>query len=488
MSILKYKYKAHKFVNYVFYVIVFLVGFFIGFGSKEINFSKLISQVLMIDNAQALDIGTIGNYEITDEFIYNEFAKYQENFLDEYPYVFCEYYFKGNLSPTLQCTAFNEEYLSRLYVSNTYSNNYAIGRTSGDTGALVFTISRLGVLSNANYYDYYSSSTSSAMRLYTNNSTGYRDYTNFDPKLITGSSSSYSYELNTLDFGKFMKLEFNENLFKDNSNFKEVCVPNNKDFAISTNNYELNEDETSEYYGSKSYSSYGFIWFPYYINRMESYLYDNSKTDNIWIPEEDETYFDLHPIFHYWFDTKEEIDRVWSLEDPGSFLNLLGYTDKYSYFGWYAHPFVVRYANSGLRQFSIFRFSDDVEFYSTLENGLDYFEKLENARNGNVCFYIRKDFDVTLLNTDEFGDKYGDLTIMGDEKLEILTTQNISNIDNKGLFEKVKLFLNKITKPINFVKDYIFDLYDSMPYILKLFIISVFGLIVIKILIGMVVR
>ena len=477
MSILKYKYKAHKFINYAFYIVVFIFGFLLGFTTQKIDFNKLVSQFLMIDNASALTIHEDENLKIDETFIYNTFSVNYNNFnLESFPYIPCTEHDYSTGFHTVQCRAFTEDTFNSI--SYRYKkSNYYLYSGSGERGKdyLFFVITipegNITLDSSISWIYYYF------------NDDDDTTYTNYNIE-IDGKTRN---DWNLLDF-EGSNLEFNENLFKDNPDVKEVCGPNNKDFVISTNNFELLEDDNSQFNGTKSYSSYGFIWFPYYPKGLESYLYDNSKPDNVWIPDEDETYFDLHPIFHYWFDSKEEIDKIWNLEDPGKFLNSFGYIDKYSYFGWYTHPFVVRYANSGLRQFSIFRFNEDFEFYSTLENGIDSFEKLEEARNGNVCFYIRKDFDVNLLNTDEFGDKYGDITIMGDEKLEISTSVNISNLDSKGLFEKVKLFLNEMTEPIDFVKDYIFDLYDSMPYLLKLFIISVFGLIVIKILIGMVVR
>jgi len=488
MSILKYKYKAHKFINYAFYIVVFIFGFLLGFTTQKLDFNKLISQLLMIDSVSAYTITQSDKSKLNEDFIYESFKNTFSSFKNPEDYVyFCTNYVSNNL---VSCHAMKTiDYNQSKITLDTssyfpYVFNIAPGTDETYTSFSIYSIEIK--TSNDDYYISFNSSVGGRgwYLTFMFNDTNRLFYTNIDIDLF---SSDVNKKINVLNFNGF-NLEFNENLFKDNPDFKEVCVPNNKDFVISTNNFELLEDDNSQFNGTKSYNSYGFIWFPYYPKGLESYLYDNSKPDNVWIPDEDETYFDLHPIYHYWLDNKEEIDRVWNLEDPGSFLKSLGYTSKYSYFGWYTHPFVVRYANSGLRQFSVFRFNEDFEFYSTLENGIDYFEKLEEARNGNVCFYIKKDFDVNLLNTDEFGDKYGDITIMGDEKLEISTSVNISNLDSKGLFEKVKLFLNEISDSIDFVKDYIFDLYDSMPYLLKLFIISVFGLIVIKILIGMVVR
>lgn len=480
MSILKYKYKAHKLVNILFYAIVFIVGFSLGFTSNKIDFSKLLSQVLMIDSVSAYEILKDDYITITEKEVVEYFETHEDFNLNEYNRISCT-----TSLDSLTCSAFSKDTIFRssvLYGEDPYK--YYLVNYIGS-----YFIFNLEKNNTDNYYfQGVELKTGEYGRGFYNQHGKYQSYQNFnfDSSL---SVSQWNDSLNVLDFSNYtVDLIFNENLFKDNPDFKEVCVPNNKDFAISTNNFEINENPDSEYYGAKHYSSYEFIWFPYYPKGLVSYLYDNSKDTNIWIPEADDTYFDLHPIYHYWLDEKEEIDRVWDLEDPGSFLNSLGYTDKYSYFGWYTHPFVVSYASAGLRQFSVFRFNENFEFYSTLENGIDYFEKLEEARNGNICFYIRKDFDVNLLNTDEFGDKYGDITIMGDEILNIQTSESFNNLDSKGLFNKIQIFIGKIFEPCQFIGKYIYNLYTSLHPLLKLFLISVFGLIVLKKIIDMVVR
>ncbi|MBQ9072128.1 MAG: hypothetical protein IJY25_03115 [Bacilli bacterium] len=470
MSILQYKYKAHKLVNTLFYVIVFVIGFVLGFGAKEIDFSKLISQVLMIDSVSAYTMYEDENVSIDKQFIENKFIEF---FGEEIDFNVHKNYIASKQGNVISFLLLDDNTLNNLYINSKYSNDsrYMIGYNPIPDS----------IIYNFNYYP--STNSYYHQKIFTDNgsdnlTTIYRvdtdDYfsrTNFDLSFATDEDNNLINQLN---------LEFNENLFKDNPDFKEVCVPNNAEFAISTNNYELNENEDSEYYNSKSFSSYEFIWFPYFPKGLVSYLYDNTKENNVWILEEDETYFEMHPLFHYWLNSKEGIDEIYNKEDPGSFLNSLGYADKYSYYGWYFHPFVVKYADAGLRQFSIFSFKNNIEVVNlNNEISTDY---------ENYCFYIRNDFDITILNTDEFGDQYGDIVIMGDEILHISTSHNAANLDSKGLFEKVKVFLNKMTNPINFVKDYIYELYESMPMLLKLFIISVFGLVVIKILIGMVVK
>lgn len=53
MKILQLKYKMHKLVNLAFYLIIFGIGFILGFGAEKININKLMSQFLFIDNVSA---------------------------------------------------------------------------------------------------------------------------------------------------------------------------------------------------------------------------------------------------------------------------------------------------------------------------------------------------------------------------------------------------------------------------------------------------
>ena len=196
MSILKYKYKAHKFINYIFYIIVFLVGFLIGFSTEKINFNKLISQVLMIDNVSA---AIIDNYNTFDEeFIYNSFTLNSEFDINEYPYIGCKYY---NLSsyPTLYCFALNKDDLEKA----TY--------TTGSTGGLRNVT--INGLSGYYYFNYRISNSSYVNRSTYNTSTSLTGVytqegnihswirTNFDFPGIT--SSSYMAK-NVLDFSEYM--------------------------------------------------------------------------------------------------------------------------------------------------------------------------------------------------------------------------------------------------------------------------------------------
>lgn len=54
MSILNLKCKTHKLINLLFYGVVFVIGFLIGSGAKNIKIEDIISKVLFIDNVNAL--------------------------------------------------------------------------------------------------------------------------------------------------------------------------------------------------------------------------------------------------------------------------------------------------------------------------------------------------------------------------------------------------------------------------------------------------
>lgn len=135
MSILKYKYKAHKFINYIFYIIVFLVGFLIGFSTEKINFNKLISQVLMIDNVSAYTSSSLN-----EEIIYNKFSSSFENFdIEKYSEIIC--YTNGSSSTDIiLCWAFENGTHEDLYFTSTYNTTNTRGSIKGVKGHYTYLI------------------------------------------------------------------------------------------------------------------------------------------------------------------------------------------------------------------------------------------------------------------------------------------------------------------------------------------------------------
>ena len=87
-NILKLKFKAHVLVNYIFYFLIFIVGFVIGTITKKVNINEIISKFLMIDNVSAAEyiasqdseyyteiIDELGTPGLTEEYAYKLFKK-----------------------------------------------------------------------------------------------------------------------------------------------------------------------------------------------------------------------------------------------------------------------------------------------------------------------------------------------------------------------------------------------------------------------------
>lgn len=484
MNILKYKYKAHKLVNTLFYVAVFGIGFILGFGTNKIDFNKLVSQVLMIDNVSALEIITIGDYNITDEFIYNTFNDYEDGFLEEYPYVFCTKSQDSYGRKSFECFAFSEEYFNTLYLKSSNSNYYGIGSTGGDNYKLYFKIS-LNINNNTTTFTGLSKhvnegpGNSSYMHtsFYFNSST-YTHYSNFDPKIITGSSSTYKKPFINLDFAG-SNLEFNENLFKDNPDFKEVCVPNNKKFGIISKEYNVDENITDETLNNRYYIDRDYIWFPNGVKGLSTFFYHNKSENNVKVIDKDDASYSMYGYW-YWLNSKEEIDKYFGELPTSAMLSESGYTDKYKYYNYTMHPFLIRYIG----------YEDDYMFnvFWFKELGVNYIDSDIVDYPEDYCFYIKNKYDVVLLNTNEWGDLYTDITILGDKDITISTSQNESDVNNVGIFSVVNNFIYQIKGTIIFINTNIHNLFLAMPLIVRMFILSVLTVFIIKFIIDMIVR
>lgn len=153
MKILSFKYKAHKLVNYLFYLIIFVLGFFIGFTTNKINLNEIVNKVLMIDHVSALEIeyyddssyyteivNKLGSPGITEEYAYKLFEKVNNdknlnlNFNDFSDIVIADrttnlyqtnYYFCTSLSGSIKNPTCTGQF---LYINlSTYSDNSSVG-------------------------------------------------------------------------------------------------------------------------------------------------------------------------------------------------------------------------------------------------------------------------------------------------------------------------------------------------------------------------
>lgn len=484
MSILQYKYKAHRLVNTLFYVIVFAIGFVLGFGAKEIDFSKLISNVLMIDTVNAYNIVEKNDFIIDEEklldLVYNDYSNFDFTISKN---VLCKNTVYDNYDyGELTCLFLDDESVKNL--------NFSIFRSSSQ----YYHIDTINDFTNYNEnnflytyifnkYDYsyiessveISSKTTVIVGNFRQDGTA-DTYSNFDLPLNGDISQTdldnFNSIINKLDFNG-INLQFNENLFKDNPDFKKVCVDSSKKFAITSTTLS---DINSVY-------DYDYIWFPYGVSGLSKFLYDSSvETKEVHYTEEDAKK-------NYYFTSKDVIDNYFDSDIPGLELELKDYTDRYSYYGYSAFPFRMYYSDTDY-QFNIFWFEEPYKIHMFAGVGavipdLKFDNEIEN--DNEYCFYIKNQYEVTYVNTNEFDDYYGTVpTPNGD--LDFETSYMESNMDTGGLMSQVNKFISHIRDTINFINEYVYSLYLSLPVLVRMFLISLSVILIVKFIIGMVVR
>ena len=461
MSILQAKYKAHKFVNSIFYSAIFLIGFLLGFGAKYIDFSKLISNFLFIDNVEAYDIYKSSSVTIDEEYMYNYFNSNIEDFnVDDY--VFGVDVESSNYYINKKALSIAKEYFSRgsYYLTWTYTNCMT------QLGISCYYEFRFSP-SNGNYS--FGSVMSGAADLHLTNFDNLFEY---NPEFTFDFSS-----MNKLDFSSFGDISFKDDIFKNDDNFKEVCVPVNKDFGITFADGH-NYDELIP--GHYTTLAFDFIWFKHGVTGLSTYFYDTQSDGHVKDVVPDNNKF---LGYSFWLNSKEEINKAWNFGNIGIFLNeeALGYGNKFDYYDYTLYPFTVDfsgYKSYGGYYFSVFHFD---------KPGIKYIDSDKVDYPDNYCFYIRKDYDVVVFNRDEFGDSYGDINTP-DGNTDVSTTENRDNYDSDRSSSTILSFLTNISDELVFVKDSVTNLYNSMPFLLRLFILSIFNILLFKIIIGMVVK
>ena len=472
MSILSYKYKAHKLVNTLFYVVVFVIGFLLGFGAEKIDFDKLVSQVLMIDNAKAYTIvNDIDESKMVEMFSTNEDfdITIQHN-------IIC--FFR---SSSLQCYALSDEALNHFTFSYTVGGkikldldeNYSLNSNPSYAFKLNYNkTSKTFTIDNINTWTY----GISADFTYSSYSNGI--YLSFIPTGYENDSWVKSKKL--LDFSEYsVKVEYNENLFKDNPDFKEVCVPNNKKFGIISKEYNVDENITDETLNNRYYVDRDYIWFPNGVKGLSTFFYHNKSENNVKVIDKDDVSYSMYGYW-YWLNSKEEIDKYFGELPTSAMLQEGGYTDKYKYYNYTMHPFLIRYIGyEDDYMFSVFWFK---------ELGVNHIDSDVIDYPEEYCFFIKNKYDVVLFNSNEWGDLYTDITILGDKDITISTSQNEADVNNVGIFSVVNNFIYQIKGTIIFINTNIHNLFLAMPLLVRMFILSVLTILIIKFLIDMIVR
>lgn len=499
MNILKYEYKAHRLIKIIFYLISFVLGFLIGVGVKELKINSILCTLLGIDDVHATVLAEYNDITFDEKKIYEIFNSIDGYSYSEYPYISCRIDevedSDGSLSKDwsiLQCNAYSQEYFDVLELNTYYFDKYnkPVGKASylyckkpvGEYTYYQFSYHLNGKLDAIQ-----TKTTKSAdeyMNIFDFPKGDYkRSYTNFKPSIIKNVPTSVDTFPIYLDFEDLtINLEFNENLFANNDNFYQYCAKSGSSYAITRVDNSENLDKMSDY---------DYIWFPYGLNGFSVYNY----SDFISTPDtEDIENYDFDYDF---FTDKETIKKIIANIPKSTNYRYKGYTDLYSYYGWFSKHFYILYDYTNETNFNFFpiiTFDRPAKVYVGSSGTLHGGGGLHIDEQGNIdredlnyCFYIKKDYAVTEVHKDTFGDFYGDVPTPGGN-LSFETSSNKDNYDSDSSFGTITSFITNIGDELGFIKDTVLNFFKNMPTLLQLFILAIFNVLLIKIIIGMVTR
>lgn len=427
-------------------------------------------------STKAFTVYSDSNYTIDEEFIINTFkSKYSDFTLEEFPYIKCDY--RHANSQYVSCDAITQELFDSLIFERNSSGNISFKNNEVTTSSIGFRYDIVNNTFTSSYnpsahYPYYSSSVITYQLYYSNSYV--KSYTNFNPSILPSMNSNYDTIVNKLDFSKYaINLRFNENLFANDENFKKVCVNENTKFAITptSGNYSENGLYTD------------FIWFPYGLNNgLYKIQYDSSSVyfeGNVIIDTKDAQYE------NFYFSNIESINSFYDTDLPSD-LEEAGYTDKYSYYGYNAYKFFIVYKD-GLFRYPIYIFDNPSKTHIS-SNGnthggggtrLDGDEEIEITTE--YCFYIKKDYEVNEVMVDEWGDFYGSV-ISPDGDYDFNTSYNKTNTNSESFLSQPIKFITEMSSTITFLNTNIYNLYISMPLVVRTFLITALIIIIVMLI------
>ena len=489
MNIFRAKYQAHRFVNYIFYIIVFIFGFLVGIGAKKIDLKTLIPKILMIDSVSAYNITST----IDEEYIYNQFSSNADFDISVYHNIFCLY--DSSSSVSRYCYALSDEAISHTQFSYSTNGNIVIKLASSYTYNINPTSGfylnlRNNTVENLNSWSYGFSIT------ITYSSSKNNFYFSFIPPGYSDTSWYGGRKL--LDFSSYMipDLVYDENLFDNDSNFKKVCVNNYDTFSITSNQIQDYDDNNSPLYHSND-----FIWFKNNFQGLHTYLYDSEIDSKI-------SYFDDSDFpygYRFYLGSVDSIQSAWnSPNSPGIELASRNYLDsnKYNYYNYTFYPFFITFTTS-YRRYQIFSFKDVFIDTSNSVGGSSVSQgssgtvhggsgrtlgPVDNEYNDLICFYIKNEYDVNILRTNDSGDFVGDYIALGG--IDFSDSTHYYNVDNSfnGYFSTLTNFMSRISSTVYFINSNVYNFFLSMPLIVRMFIISILVLFIVKLIINMIVR
>lgn len=486
----KLKYQAHKIINYVFYLIVFVIGFLLGFGAKKIDFNNLISDFLFIENVQAYTLfeRTTGSYPITidENYLMEKITLIDKNFdLKTHSNVICvtnsnsnsmwtssEFSYKpdgthgavsGSSGYKIDCYFISTDTINQItsisYSGNSSANHNFSPTITGDIKKLSIMLgTNSSSLSSTGYMLYQTLSSLDKINTYsTGGSLGVYLYTNFD----------YSYSLikNTLDFSKYLEEE--ENIFlnngsifdnDENKNFNKYCwnFENSTIFTLTPNEDTFNSINLTDYNGEYTFFTgfyaFGNIGnFQDYSNMERGYLY-NSKVanthsaidsyrgilfENLQNITSDFSYLNSNDILtSRYYNTIDPLGDIDTKNLNSYYLNNLSQLK-------YSHYFRSEYYFNSLNDvgYHIFKYSPICEDYTFagvatqkkvchFQSGDVEYEDISSKVEGNVCIYVPNNYNVSVLTQNSQGGITGSITNPNGDNLDL--NSSVSEYDEYG--------------------------------------------------------
>lgn len=386
----KAKYQAHKLVNIIFYIIVFLIGFYMGVMGQKIGIRDLFSKFLFIDNVEALESQYYHCYSTDDCFdVPTILDNGNSGSWDNSSYIYRMFnYYVNKFNYVADFSNFNNILVYYTSYGSSTDLTYYFSST-GFTGSLSNFSIGSSITITYNFTD-------NSWLIFTspNNRTISRSYYSYTASTQENLNSNF-----LISYDNYYS--FNENFFANNNDFKQVCVNPKNAFAISTT------EQVNDYAD--------FIWFPYNIITLQSASYNTGNSELIFSDDSDHYFFNSYDLIDKVFDSNIGLP-IFPYAQNNLMPSIYPYNSRYNYYGWNAYPFGVSNMLTDNPIFRVFKFSENFITAELSDYGIahggggrrhEY--DLNDTTNDNLqqCFYINKVFNVYELFQDSNGNFYG---------------------------------------------------------------------------------
>lgn len=428
------KYKAHRFVNYIFYIIVFLLGFFVGTGLKKLNFNNIFN-FLLIDDVNAYSF-TVGSNTITEEWIVDKLSSQYSDFsVNSFPYIIVQIS-KNSVSSSVRGVSFlalSEEAYNNMIWSTYGTNGFHFSFGTSSTGNFIFN---KYFFSSSSWQKNETHSRNNATDVSPSSFNGNWEYDNTYNRVATdfdipNISSSLNVNLNQLNFSAYMDNPTlnNGSIFENSSHydFNKYCWDFQEEtlFTVLPNHNLYSAIDLNNYDGKYTFRN-GFYSFGYVGNFSSSHNVERGKYTKIWytptpnailasigIPFSDLS--DITHNFDYLTDTQALNSRYYNLFDGLHLYDTLNndtyYLDNLDLLK-YSHYFSSEYSfdATGVYSYNIFKYTPHCEFdldgiggaitgnrTCINQNGDEVHLTVLQPFETSLCIYVPKTYNVSIL-------------------------------------------------------------------------------------------